>query len=51
MNKMETRQAQVLKEELQTMKDALMVEMKKMLKEELVVDIKKELAIKIKKEF
>lgn len=44
MNKMETRK-QVLKEELQTMKKALMVEMKKMLKEELVVEIKKELVV------
>ena len=44
MNKMETRK-QVLKEELQAMKDALMVEMKKMMKEELVVEIKKELVV------
>ena len=51
MNKMETRHAQVFKEELQTMKDALMVEMKKMLKEELVAEINKEFAVEIKKEF
>lgn len=45
---MESRQAKLLKEELQTMKNALIVEMKKMLKEVLVVEVNEEFTVELK---